>query len=388
MTLDQRAREAAANLLGTVDAVAIPDAAAIGRRVRRRRLGAATTALLAVGVTVTIIVALAAGDHTASRIDVGVDTPDVTTSAPEVPSTAPSPTKTLPWIATALEPNTRDTWAHFIDPGTTREAPGCGLQALLVRANVGGAGGTQYLGVRVQNRSRSACTLVGAPYAGLLDTQGHTIGRLLPDPAAARTLILVPMSWATVSGIALSKSTCGNNVAAVAFGLNAGETVTVSTSGTPPTASRCGTAALQDQTAPPFAPLDSAFSDPSFLSLSFDAGSVLDAPRSVRRGQVLQYSVTITNTGENSLGLETNTLSGMIDGNCPLYRQSLGPTTSPSLLLNCGNDGLILQPDEAMRFEMRFAIPTDQPLGRNTLRWQYLEPAEPALTLPITVVDG
>src|SRR5207244_3937048 len=151
----------------------------------------------------------------------------------------------------------------------------------------------------------------------------------------------------------------------------------------------CGTTALRDQTAPAFAPLASAFSDPTFLSLSFAAlraGTVLDAPLSVRRGQVLQYSVTITNTGLNSLGLETNTLSGPIDGNCPVYRQLLGPTASPSLLLNCGKDGLILQPDEAVRFEMRFAVPADQPLGRSTLSWQYLEPAEPALTLPITVV--
>jgi hypothetical protein len=54
----------------------------------------------------------------------------------------------------------------------------------------------------------------------------------------------------------------------------------------------------------------------------------------------------------------------------------------------CGKDGLILQADEAVRFEMRLAVPADQPLGRSTLSWQYLEPAEPALTLPVTLVDG
>jgi hypothetical protein len=126
------------------------------------------------------------------------------------------------------------------------------------------------------------------------------------------------------------------------------------------------------------------------LSLSFSAlrdGTMLYAPISVRRGRVLHYSITLTNTGLNSLALETDMLSGTIDGNCPLYRQSLGPRVSSSLLLNCGKDGLIIQPNEAVRFDLRLAVPADQPLGRSTLRWQYVEPNEPPLTRPILVID-
>ena len=317
----------------------------------------------------------------------------IDTSSSSRPVPAAPVVKTMPWTDSPLQPNRRDTWAHYIDPGPVHDAPECHLLALFVGASVGGAGGMQYLNITVQNRSRSPCALIGAPTVGLLDTQGHLIARLQPNGSTTRRLILVPTSWATLGGvIPISTSVCGNPVAAVAFGLDASATVTVPTSGTPPTTTRCFSGSSRDRTAPApaFVPRVSPYSNPGVVSLSFGAlrdGTKLDAPISVRRGQVLHYSITLTNTGLNVLPLETDTLSGTIDGDCPLYRPSLAPIVSPSLLLNCGKDGLSINPNEAVRFDLQLAIPADQPLGRTTLRWQYVEPNEPPLSRPILVTD-
>jgi hypothetical protein len=108
-------------------------------------------------------------------------------------------------------------------------------------------------------------------------------------------------------------------------------------------------------------------------------GLELNAPAPVRRGKTASYTVTFTNRSLNTLPL--------VGDGCPLYRQSIGSTTSPTLLLNCNGTGLIVAANATVRFDMRLAVPADQPLGRTTLRWQVVEPDQPPLTAQVVVTN-
>jgi hypothetical protein len=106
----------------------------------------------------------------------------------------------------------------------------------------------------------------------------------------------------------------------------------------------------------------------------------------VRRGTTLAYSVTLTNSDANTLALVSRDTYGFLDGDCPIYQQSIGSFASPPLLLNCGTPGLLIASGTAVRFDMRIEVPANQPLGPTTLRWQYIEPEEPALSAQVTIL--
>jgi hypothetical protein len=293
----------------------------------------------------------------------------------------------MPWISTTVAPNTRDTFAHTLDAAGVHNAPFCRLPALLVKASIDGAGGTQYLGVRVQNRSASPCVVDVSPYLRLLDLRGRGLDELLPQRSARdRPVTLVPTSWAVIYGIAVAPSVCGTNIAAITFGLDRNATRTVATSGTRPTIPGCGPSPglTEDRS---FEPLYGAGSDTLMFAALGGDGVVLNLPRAVRRGATLAYSVTITNTEPNALALVTDESDGVLDGNCPIYRQSIGTLASPPLLLNCDTSGLLIAPGAAVRFEMRIKVPVDQPLGHTTLRWQFREPEEPLLSATVLILD-
>ncbi len=69
MTLEQRARDASIAMREKLDAITIPEPAAVLRRARRRRLGGGAVAIIAVAATVAIIAGVA-GSGSANRIEV------------------------------------------------------------------------------------------------------------------------------------------------------------------------------------------------------------------------------------------------------------------------------------------------------------------------------
>ena len=149
--------------------------------------------------------------------------------------------RVMPWISTTVAPNSRDTFAHTLDAAGVHNARPCELRDLFAKAYIGGALGTQYLSVRVQNRSPSPCVVQGSPYLRFLDRRGQNVGELPPQREAHDTpIILTPTSWAIVWQIAVASSACGTNIAAITFGLDRHATRTLPALGTQPTRYGCG----------------------------------------------------------------------------------------------------------------------------------------------------
>jgi hypothetical protein len=366
---------------------------------RRRRSVARLGAVALVSVAATIGIVLVAASHASERhensrpgISVAATAPSSTrptTTTPPTSTGTSAPTRTLPWIGTVVEPNTRDAYRHTLDATGVHDAPRCALGDLTVTASFGGAGGAEYAGIRVRNRAEHSCFVQGSPYVGLLDVRGRDLGSYPPHQSATDAhVVLLPSSWAELGSTTIGADHCGgpNNdaqvgttAAAIAFGLEAAETRVVRSDADQATANGCPPSIFSGTYAGSF----EAIPDPSAHGSMYDAlrdGVALDAPASVRRGETASFSVTVTNTTLNSLPL--------VDDNCPLYRESLGGTRSGTLLLNCTAAGLIVAPGDRVRFEMRLAVPADQPLGSTTLRWQLVEPGEPALSTPVVVTES
>jgi len=110
MTVDQRARDAAATMREKLDAIAIPEPAAVLRRARHRRLGGGALAIVAVVAAVAVIVGVA-GSGSVNRIDVagqkGRPSPAPTTVA-RVPPRTLIPEIALRQLQAALE-----AWSTF-----------------------------------------------------------------------------------------------------------------------------------------------------------------------------------------------------------------------------------------------------------------------------------
>ena len=306
-------------------------------------------------------------------------------TAPTIPRAAPI--RTLPWISTVVEPNTRDTFAHTLAATGVHGAPLCTLGDLLVTATFGGAGGTEYAGIRVRNQSTHPCVVRGSPYVGILDSAGRSLGAYTPHQSTADpAVVLVPTSWAMVGLTSLGPDHCGgptndaragSTAAAIAFGIDASETRGVRAGGDQTSANGCGAFLEAGSYTGPFAPISTGVGPGDWRVGPLRDGFALDVPRRVRRGTVLSYSITLTNTSQSTYPLVSD------DG--PLYWQSLG-TTSNTLLLNCnGSEGLLIAWGSSMRFQMRLYVPADQPLGPATLRWQFIEPDLPAHFAQVTV---
>ena len=97
----------------------------------------------------------------------------------------------------------------------------------------------------------------------------------------------------------------------------------------------------------------------------------------MRRGSVLHYALRLSTTTEGFTA----------DSQSPLYEQQLAsaPSTGGTYLLRA--DPLVhLVGAQAVDYRMELRVPPNAPLGPTTLRWQFLEPALPALTAPVTIV--
>jgi hypothetical protein len=101
----------------------------------------------------------------------------------------------------------------------------------------------------------------------------------------------------------------------------------------------------------------------------------LDAPASVRAGDVLRYDVVMTAPTSQSLDSST----------CPVYTETLG-TTSGQFLLNCtsGNE-VVIDSGETVRFHVELPIPANATPGATTLTWTPIEPTGTPVTATVTV---
>ena len=324
----------------------------------------------------------------------GTATPaPATTSIPSttvVPtSTTVVPARTMPWISTQVELNSRDQFAHTLDARGIDNAPACTLDQLLVTATLGGAGGAEYAGIKVRNVAAAACAVQGSPLVQFLDGAQRNLGGDAPNraPTDAR-IVLVEGSWAAVGLTPVGADHCGGpdndaftgtTVAAIVFGVDASATRVVPTGGDPPRTNGCPPSTSSGDHTGPFTAIPLS-TTPAVILGPLRNGIVLTAPREVQRGTTASYSIVFTNTDVNTMVL--------VDDDCPLYRQSIGSSEWRPLLLNCGGaDGVLIAPHASVQFDMKLPVPLDLPLGPTTLRWQLVEPEARALSATVTVVD-
>ncbi|HZO66891.1 MAG TPA: hypothetical protein VFB74_17980 [Kribbellaceae bacterium] len=91
------------------------------------------------------------------------------------------------------------------------------------------------------------------------------------------------------------------------------------------------------------------------LHVPFQVASI-QAPATVRRGQTLDYIVTILNASGTAYRLNP----------CPAYTQRLGEGAT-TFGLNCAVSEI--PPHRSVRFQMRLAVAADAPLGETRLTW-------------------
>lgn len=88
----------------------------------------------------------------------------------------------------------------------------------------------------------------------------------------------------------------------------------------------------------------------------------LDVPKASRSGNLLHYTVTLTNPTDHVVSLEP----------CPTYTQSLyanGASASTSFLLNCNANRNQIAPRASVRFSMQLDIPTNFSAANAKLSW-------------------
>lgn len=90
-----------------------------------------------------------------------------------------------------------------------------------------------------------------------------------------------------------------------------------------------------------------------------EATAAIDAPSRVRRGEMLQYQVSLTGVGRH-----------VRLGPCPVYRQSIGGPGA-YYQLNC-SVGII--PSDSVTFAMRIRVPVDTKPGSIRLEWMVVMP--------------
>ena len=84
--------------------------------------------------------------------------------------------------------------------------------------------------------------------------------------------------------------------------------------------------------------------------------ATIQAPAQVRRGEVLEYLVTVRNVSRRSVALDP----------CPTYIQRLADVRT-SYRLNCATS--VIAPHTSVRFAMRLRVPSGTPAGTATLSW-------------------
>jgi Protein of unknown function (DUF4232) len=297
---------------------------------------------------------------------------------------------TFPWLDQKVAFNSRPDTARTL-PTSLHSAPPCRLADLALAPQLGVGLGTVYLDIELHNVSRAACQLRGVLKVALVDDRGEVWQStangplVVTDGQPEQTIVLLPNSWAMTGPMAVDSSCGGAHLTTrIRVSLPAGTAVRwipfriaghdpelCDLPGTATVHPRPGD--LQAVTLLAIPPWVNGAGYDSVRRLTAD----LEVPPTVRRGSVLKYMLRLSTANEGFTP----------DGLSPLYEQRLasGPAAGGSYLLRA--DPLVhLVGAEAVDYRMELRVPDDAPLGPTALTWQFLEPALPALTAPVTIV--
>jgi hypothetical protein len=322
-------------------------------------------------------------------------------------SSSPSVARSVAWAALpdtgtfpSFPPDTAPSPPVPIPPGT----PSCAANQVEGRAYDGARlpGGVVVHDVLLRDRGGSDCTLDGFPGLMVLDGAGFPLAKLTGSDAPPADLPSVPsvavlltagtpqlpavtagpgdnttagqarmeVEWAgckptRASQLALFLATDSRQLT-IAFPFVASPTAACGPQG-------IATAATVARG--PFTPTGVQWPPlPKYISLSIDAS----VSASVRRGSMLMYAVTLTNTGRLDYALDP----------CPHYTEIVGAKAAvASFQLNCSAAGDIA-PGASVTFQMELDIPATAPLGPTTLDWALDDGrvTQPYVSAPITVI--
>ncbi len=268
-------------------------------------------------------------------------------------------------------------------PTTLTSAPPCTIDDLAIAPTADGAMGTVYGRVSVRNKGDQPCEVDGFPDVAFLDDTGtivqSTEPSLLAASAGTDAVILERDSWAAAQLGAIASNVCGGNQSSQ-FRLTIGgrSAIVPFAVGGPIDQNSCDPSA--NHPAGPGALAVEAFApvQPNTDQASpFDGLQVaIEAPATVRAGEVLHYDVVMT---------APDTEQVLLDGTCPVYTHTLGTVTG-QLLLNCtSSDGVLIGVGESVRFHIDLPIPAGAAVGTTTLTWTPVEPSGPAVTAKVAI---
>jgi hypothetical protein len=273
-------------------------------------------------------------------------------------------------------------------PTQLKSARPCTVDDLAITANVDGALGTLYGWMRVRNQSDTPCQVQGAPDVAMLDVAGSVVQS--SDPAAiaaggsAPAVILEVDSWAVANLGPVGNNVCGGGESATLRLTVDGRSTTVAYQIGRPWDGTCDPAAINlprpgTTAVEPFVAIPADDPNSSVNPLA-DATITVEAPPTVRAGDLLRYDLVVAARGKFLF------ISNDI---CPIYTQSLAGVVSggtASFMLNCnGDDGIGISPNETVRFHMQMAVPRDTAAGRASLTWTPLEPDGTPVSAAITI---
>jgi hypothetical protein len=278
-------------------------------------------------------------------------------------SPAPAGVAVIPWVDVPSTPQSL--------VGSTRAARACAAADLEITVGRAGAfhgQATQELTVR--DRAADACFLSGVPQAQLPNAGARS--QVGSDAFATRRVDLAPGESATVLiGTPAVCAGAGQPVVASTVQLTLPNSNPVTVNGTR-VDTQCGSAAVIA-----FEPTDPAPAAPAPGPLS-TLNVSLSAPRTVARGAVLTYRVTMGNQSGTSVPLSP----------CPSYTEALGAGAAApvqqTLLLNCGAASSIAG-NAALTYEMRLTVPTSTPAGTTKVSWKLEVPGGPVVGAVISV---
>jgi len=260
------------------------------------------------------------------------------------------------------------------------DARPCRANDLEVSAGDVGAGlGNINLPVTFVNSSGSTCVLKGEPTIGGLKADGIlvplaiTFGSYFGDPGPLANIATGEAAALNISGADACSAALsgkqpvyprlriglpgGGGVDAAAHGFDTACGVAVSQFGVP--------ADAEPAVDPPLSPLTAQIS----------------APPTAAPGQILMYTVTLTNAGSTDVPLSP----------CPAYDEFVGTgSTKPWVAtvlhyyLNCDASPTI-PAGGSVTFEMRLSIPSDQPGGMAKFGWDIQGGGGPWANAPLTV---
>ena len=359
--------------------------------VRRRGLLAGLWAAIAVAVVVVAVSwlpGLLRGPAFTPSSSPGAGT----SSAPSA-----SPSGLVPWIDATPGP-VPSASPVAIPPGTRT----CGPGDLTASAGWQGATGQMAGGVIVTNTSSTACVVMGAPrqvalLAGTTTLRTTYVVEVGTGPGATATTAGQPV-YLEPGGQATAFVTWSNWCGATRPTVTA-VTVTLPDGGRPITAGatppgpgiggvpRCdvptsGSTVTAGEFEP--VPAQQPATEPVPASVS------ISAPASATAGQVLEFTVTVTNIGTTSASLDP----------CPTYTEdlivggrALKPPALRGYLLNCPLIGSQIAPGASVVLAMRYPVPSDVGTGPVELLWG-MDPGGPfdaasaSTTAPLMIEGG